>query len=83
MPPIEVAGLCYLVLIVSEATIQALSLDEGLAERHPTIPWHEIRATGNRLRHGYATLDLRVVHDVVENGHVDQLLQLAEVELDR
>jgi uncharacterized protein with HEPN domain len=66
MEPVELDALCYLVLIVSEATIQALGLDEELAQRHPEIPWHEIRATGNRLRHGYATIDLQVVHQVVE-----------------
>jgi uncharacterized protein with HEPN domain len=81
--PVELDALCYLVLIVSEATIQALALDEDLAQRHPEIPWREIRATGNRLRHGYATIDLQVVHQVVEKGHIDQLLELARTELVR
>jgi hypothetical protein len=35
MEPVELDALCYLVLIVSEATIQALGLDEELAQRHP------------------------------------------------
>jgi uncharacterized protein with HEPN domain len=83
MEPVELDALCYLVLIVSEATIQALGLDDELASRHPEIPWHEIRATGNRPRHGYATIDLQVVHQVVEKGHVDQLLELARKELGR
>jgi uncharacterized protein with HEPN domain len=83
MEPVELDALCYLVLIVSEATIQALALDEELAQRHPEIPWREIRATGDRLRYGYATIDLQVVHQVVEKGHIDQLLELARTELGR
>jgi uncharacterized protein with HEPN domain len=83
MEPVELDALYYLVLIVSEATIQALGLDKEKAQRHPEIPWHEIRATGNRLRHGYATIDLQVVHQVVEKGQIDQLLELARTELGR
>jgi len=83
MEPVELDALCYLALIVSEATIQALTLDEEFAQRHPEIAWREIRATGNRLRHGYATIDLQVVHQVVEKGHIDQLMELARTELSR
>ncbi|MGH7747906.1 MAG: HepT-like ribonuclease domain-containing protein, partial [Candidatus Dormibacteria bacterium] len=83
MEPVEIDVLCYLVLIVSEATIQALTLDETLVERHPEIPWREIRATGNRLRHGYASIDHQVVHNVVDKGHIDQSLRLARTELER
>ena len=81
--PVELDALCYLVLIVSEATVQALALDVDLDRRHPTIPWREIRATGNRLRHGYASLDLEVVYQVVAKGHIDQLIDLARNELER
>lgn len=84
MEAVELDALCYLVLIVSEATTgQALVLDETLAERHPDIPWRDNRDTGNRLRHGYATVDLQVVHEVVEKGHIDRLLTLAQTELER
>lgn len=81
MEPVEIDALCYLVLIVNEATTQALALDETLVQRHPDIPWREIRATGNRLRHAYATIDLQVVHEVLDKGHIDQLLRLARTEL--
>ena len=83
MEPVEVEALCYLVLVVTEATIQALTLDDTLGQRHPDIPWREIRAMGNRLRHGYASIDLQVVHEVVERGHIDRLLQLAATELEQ
>jgi uncharacterized protein with HEPN domain len=83
MESVEIDALCYLVLIVSEATIQALALDETLTERHPNIPWREIRATGNRLRHASATIDLEVVHEVVDKGHLDPLPTMARSELVR
>jgi uncharacterized protein with HEPN domain len=31
----------------------------------PTQPWGEIRSMGNRLRHGYDRIDLKVVWDTV------------------
>lgn len=80
---VEIDALCYLILIVSEATVQALALDGTLAERYPNVPWRDIRATGNRLRHGYASIDFQVVHEVVAAGHVDQLLAVATEELKR
>ena len=59
---VEGDALCFLVLVVTEATIQALVLDEALVERYSEVPWRQIRGTGNRLRHGYASLDLQC-HD--------------------
>ena len=32
---------------------------------HPQIPWAQIRGLGNRLRHGYETIDAEVVWDIV------------------
>jgi uncharacterized protein with HEPN domain len=83
MEPVESDARCYHVLIVSEATIPALALDETLDERRPEIPWPKTRAPGSRLRHGYATIGLQVVYEVVEKGHNDQLLALARTELER
>jgi uncharacterized protein with HEPN domain len=83
MESVEIDALCYLVLIVTEAALRALALDPQIATRHGEIPWHEIRGTGNRLRHGYATLDRQVVHEVVESGQIDQLLDVARSELER
>jgi uncharacterized protein with HEPN domain len=83
MDSVQVDALCYLVLIVSQATTRALALDETLEQRYPDIPWRQIRGTGNRLRHGFATIDHQFVHEIVENGHLDQLLGFARAELDR
>lgn len=83
MMPVEIDALCYLVIIVNEAVAKALALEPALEQRHPDIPWREIRAIGNRLRHAYASIDFQVVHEVVENGHIDQLLAVARAELQR
>lgn len=80
---VEIDAICYLVLIVSEATMQAVALDETLLGRYKDIPWNEIRATGNRLGHGYATIDHQVIHDVVEHGHIDKLIDFARTALER
>jgi uncharacterized protein with HEPN domain len=82
MQEVEREALCYLVLVVTEATIQALGLDDTLTHRYPEIPWRQIGAMGNQLRHGYASLDLEVVHDVVNNGNIDQMLAFARSELE-
>jgi len=80
---VEDDALCYLVLIVTEAAVQAVALDGEIVRRHADIPRHGIRGTGNRLRHGYASLDRRVIHDVVANRHLDRLLDVAREELHR
>ena len=50
--------------IVSEASRR---IPAGLKARHPEIPWADIAAIGNILRHGYDSLDHRVIWGVVEN----------------
>jgi uncharacterized protein with HEPN domain len=32
---------------------------------HPQVPWLQIRGLGNRLRHGYETIDAEVIWDIV------------------
>lgn len=33
---------------------------------HPEIPWVQLRGLGNRLRHGYETIDHAIVWDIVQ-----------------
>jgi uncharacterized protein with HEPN domain len=44
----------YALLIISEA---ATKLGDVAADLCPDIPWREIRGLGNRLRHGYDSID--------------------------
>lgn len=45
----------YALLIISEA---AAKLGDAASDFCPDIPWREIRALGNRLRHDYDSIDL-------------------------
>jgi uncharacterized protein with HEPN domain len=47
-------GIEHCVEIISEA---ARFLPGELTARHPHIPWQQIRAIGNRLRHEYQRVD--------------------------
>ena len=44
--------------IVSEASRQ---IPEELKQRHPQIPWRNIRDVGNILRHGYSFVDNTII----------------------
>jgi len=49
-------------LIISEAV---KALPEPLLQRHPEIPWHEIKAIGNILRHQYADVAPEILWDIL------------------
>ncbi len=76
-------AIVYDLLCVSEATSRLLELDPVLASRRPEIPWNAIRAIANILRHAYGNVDHDVVWDTVEKGDLEQLMQVARLELDR
>jgi uncharacterized protein with HEPN domain len=52
--------------IVSEAVRH---LPQDLLDRHPEVPWREVKATGNRLRHEYH----RIAAHIIWNIAVDEL----------
>lgn len=39
-------------------------IPDEMQARHPDIPWREIAAIGNRLRHEYARIDDRILWEV-------------------
>ncbi len=49
--------------IISEASRR---IPDELKREHPRIPWHEIAAIGNLLRHEYQRVDDRIMWRVVE-----------------
>jgi len=71
---------CFDLLCISEATSHLLNLDPEIEERHPDIPWRQIRAIANILRHAYGRIDLTVVWDTVTKGDITALLTTAEKE---
>jgi len=51
-------------LIIGEA---AKNLPPEVTAKHPDIPWRRMIALGNFLRHEYATIDNRLIWDIVVN----------------
>ncbi|MGQ0673450.1 MAG: HepT-like ribonuclease domain-containing protein [Hyphomicrobium sp.] len=41
-------------------------LPDDITDRHPTIPWQQIKAVGNKLRHEYHRIDSRIIWDLVQ-----------------
>ena len=60
--------------IVSEASRH---IPEDMKERHPAIPWPEIRAIGNLLRHHDGRIDDRVIWRIATSS-LPELKQVVE-----
>lgn len=55
-------------LVLGEAAASVLSVDPAFADQHPELPWRVIRATRNRLMHGYFDLNLDVIWETVQTA---------------
>ena len=55
----------YNILIIGEAATQIINQYSEFTEKHPEIPWREMRGIRNRMAHGYYELDLGIVWDTV------------------
>jgi uncharacterized protein with HEPN domain len=65
--------------IVSEAS---RSLPGELKQRHPTIPWDQVRDIGNKLRHEYHRISQAIIWETARI-HLPRLLGVCEAELER
>ena len=63
--------------IISEASRR---LEPDVVSRHPRIPWHQIRSSGNLYRHEYGDVDYEIVHVTVTDD-LPILLAVVEAEL--
>ena len=75
-------AICFDLLCVSEATARLLDLDPGIAQRHGDVPWPQVRAIANVLRHEYHRIDMDIVWDTVKAGDLDSLMAAAARELE-
>lgn len=71
----DVRATSYSVLVISEAVRRVP--DDWLAE-HPDIPWHAIRAIGNKLRHEYQKISEVIIWGIVTK-HADELKRAVEI----
>ncbi len=55
----------YNILIIGEAATQIINEYPDFVERHPDIPWREMRGIRNRMAHGYYELDMSIIWDTV------------------
>jgi len=62
--PKTVAAVERKLLVISEAAVR---LGERAVALCPGQPWHEIRATGNWLRHAYERIDLETVWRTIKD----------------
>ncbi len=73
----------YRLLCLSEATKNVLVFEPEIVARHPEIPWSQVRAIGNRLRHEYGDVRADVVWEAVRGSDVRSLIDVAKAELER
>lgn len=74
-------AVCFDLLCISEATARLIDLDPTIATRHTNVPWPQVRAIGNVLRHEYASIDVAVVWETVANADLDVLATAVAAEL--
>lgn len=51
--------------IISEASRH---IPDAWKDRHPEVPWRRVADLGNRLRHAYHRIDLRLLWDLQADG---------------
>jgi len=66
---------------VSEAAARLIDLDPSIRDRHPDVPWANVRALANVTRHEYGRLDVDILWTTAVGGALRQLIDVAEKEL--
>ena len=67
-------------VIIGEVATKIMDRYPAFADRHPTIPWRNIRGMRNRIAHGYFDINLEVVWETVGTALPDLLIHLSAVE---
>lgn len=62
-------------VVLGEAAGNVLASQAAFAERHPEVPWRSIRATRNRVAHGYFDINIDVIWDTLQTA-LPQLLSV-------
>lgn len=62
-------------VVLGEAASNVLSGHADFAAQHTEVPWRVIRATRNRMAHGYFDINIDVIWDTVQTA-LPQLLAI-------
>ncbi|MFT7722628.1 MAG: DUF86 domain-containing protein [Roseateles sp.] len=63
-------------IVMGEAASRVLEHHADFAQRHPQLPWREMRGMRNRMAHGYFDINLDVVWNTVQAALPALLAQL-------
>ncbi len=72
----DVRAAAYSILIISEA-VRAIPDDHF--SNHPDIPWHAIRAIGNKLRHKYQRVSEVILWGIIDDQTAPLKAAIAEM----
>jgi len=71
-----VLALTKCIEIIGEA---ASNISEGTIQRHPNIPWPQIKGMRNRLIHAYYDVDLDILWDTVVHNLIPLVAELEKM----
>lgn len=69
-------------VVIGEAASRVLEHQADFAQRHPELPWREMRGMRNRMAHGYFEINLDVVWSTVQTALPALLAQLRALPAD-
>ena len=69
-------------LIIGEAATKALRDNGPFLEKHPGVPWRNMKGMRNRVAHGYFSVDLEVVWQTVQTALPELLERLPAIRAD-
>ena len=69
-------------VVIGEAASRVLEHHPDFAQRHPELPWREMRGMRNRMAHGYFEINLDVVWSTVQTALPALLEQLSALAAD-
>ena len=67
-------------LVIGEAVTKVMDFYSDFAQKHPQVPWRNMRGMRNRIAHGYFDIDLEIVWDTVRLALPDLLQQIAFIQ---
>lgn len=70
------------VVIMGEAVTRMLQEYGTFLDRHPQVPWRNMKGMRNRMAHGYFDIDLNVVWETVRTALPKLLEQLPAIQKD-